>query len=135
MRVLWFVFLFSQVMFLFVLYAAKPEVYDFDSAKPALGENAAIVIVLGVLAIGNLGLSFAMKKYCFAQAAAEQNTRYVQTGLILACAFCESISLIGLVLAFAFSYQYFFLWFALGIFGILLHFPRRKDLIFASYKK
>jgi len=42
---------------------------------------------------------------------------------------------LGIVLAFAFAYQYFFAWFALGIIGILLHYPRRDDIVSASYKK
>jgi hypothetical protein len=37
-------------------------------------------------------------------------------------------------MAFAFSYQYFFLWFALGILGMILHFPKRDNLIAAAYK-
>jgi hypothetical protein len=47
---------------------------------------------------------------------------------------CEAISLLGVALAFAFSYQYFFLWFALGILGTILHFPKRDNLVAASYK-
>jgi hypothetical protein len=59
----------------------------------------------------------------------------VQTGLIIAVALCEASSLFGLTLAFAFDYQYFFLWIILGILGIALHFPRRSELHAASYKK
>ncbi len=132
---IWFALLFSQVMFLAVVFFAKPEVFRFDFNKPLLGENSAIVLAFAALAITNFGLSFVMKKRSYEQASAEQKIAYVQTGLILACAFCEAISLLGIILAFAFSYQYFFLWLALGILGILLHFPRRDDVIAAGYKK
>jgi hypothetical protein len=121
-------------MFIFVLTQAKTELFKFDSTAPILGENAIFVIPFAILAFVNLGLSFIIRKRCNEQAVVEQNPRLVQTGLVIACAFCEAISLLGMVLAFAFSYHYFFAWFALGIFGILLHFPRRADLIAASYK-
>jgi hypothetical protein len=133
--IIWIALLASQFMFLVVIFFAKPEVLRFDLSKPIFGENAVLVIAFAFLAITNFALSFIMKKRSFEQAVEKQHIAYVQTGLILACAFCEAISLLGMVLAFAFSYQYFFAWFALGICGFLLHFPRRDDVIAASYKK
>jgi hypothetical protein len=133
--IIWLALLVSQVMFLVVIFFAKPEIFKFDFNKPLFGENAVLVIAFAFLAITNFALSFIMKKRSFEQAVEKQQIAYVQTGLILACAFCEAISLLGMVLAFAFSYQYFFAWFALGILGFLLHFPRRDDVIAASYKK
>lgn len=133
--IIWFALLMSQIMFLVVIFMTKPEVFKLDFSKPLLGENAVLVIAFAVLALVNFGLSFVMKKRSYEQAATEQKIAFVQTGLIIACALCEAISLLGMVLVFAFSYQFFFLWFALGIFGILLHFPRRDSVIAASYKK
>jgi hypothetical protein len=133
--IIWFALLVSQILFLVVIFFAKPEVYKFDFSKPLLGQNPALIIPFAVLAITNFALSFIMKKRSYGQAVEKQEIAYVQTGLILACAFCEAISLLGMVLAFAFSYQYFFAWFALGILGIILHFPRRDDVVSASYKK
>lgn len=135
MVVIWFALLMSQIILLVVVYIAKPEVYKFDFNKPILGENAPVIIVFAVLAIANLVISFVMKKRSFQQAVEKQQIALVQTGQIMAYAFCEAISLLGIVLAFAFSYQYFIAWFALGILGIILHFPRRDDVIAASYKK
>jgi len=133
--IIWFALLMSQALFLVVVFFSKPEVFRIDFSKPLLGDNAAIVLAFAALALANFALSFIMKRRSFEQAVEKQELSYVQTGLVLACAFCESISLLGLVLAFAFAYQYFFLWFALGIIGIVLHFPRRDALIAASYKK
>lgn len=135
LAVIWFALLMSQVMFLVVILFAKPEVFTFDFAKPLFGENGLIVIVFAMLALANFALSFVMKRRAYEQAINHQRVALVQTGLILACAFCEAISLLGVVLAFAFAYQYFFLWFALGILGIILHFPSRKTIFAASYKK
>jgi len=133
--IIWFALLFSQIMLLVVVYFAKPEVYKFDFNKPLLGENPALVIAFAAIAVANLVLSFVLKKRSIEQAIEKQQIGLVQTGLILAYAFCEASSLLGMVLAFAFSYQYFFLWFGLGIIGVILHFPRREDVVAASYKK
>lgn len=134
LAIIWGILLLSQFMFIFVLTQATPELFKFDFSAPIFDENAIFVVAFAVMAIFNLVLSFVIKKRCYEQAAAEQKPQLVQTGLVIACAFCEAISLFGMVLAFAFSYKYFFAWFALGVFGILLHFPRRADLFAASYK-
>ncbi len=133
---IWFALLVSQITLLIVVFFAKPEVFRFDFSKPFFfGETPVLLFVFVLLAFVNFGLSFFMKKRSFAQAVETQKVAYVQTGLIVAFAFCESISLIGVVLAIAFAYQYFFLWIAFGILGIILHFPRREDVFAASYKK
>lgn len=135
MAIIWFAMLASQMLLLMVLFFAKPEAFQFDFSKSPLGENPMMTMMFAVLAISNLGLSFVFKRKYLNQAITEQKPALVQTAMILGCALCESISLFGLVLAFAFSYQYFFLWFALGIVGTILHFPKRENLIAASYKK
>ncbi|MCY7377001.1 MAG: hypothetical protein LH472_13665 [Pyrinomonadaceae bacterium] len=135
MSVLWFALLFSQIMLLVVLFFAKPEIFRFDFSKSLLGENAAVILALAFVGISTFLLSFVWRKRFLAQAVSEQKPALVQTALIIGGALCEAISLFGLVLAFAFSYQYFFLWFALGILGTILHFPKRDNLIAASYKK
>jgi F0F1-type ATP synthase membrane subunit c/vacuolar-type H+-ATPase subunit K len=135
MLMIWGALFASQFLFLVIIFFSKPEIFRFDFSKPLFGENPAIVIAFAALALTNLALSFVMKKRAVQQAIEKREVSYVQTGLVLACAFCESISLLGFVLAFAFSYQYFFLWFALGIVGIILHFPRRDDVMAATYKK
>lgn len=135
LAVIWFALLFSQVMLLVVVYFAKPEIFRFDFSKPLLGENPAITIVFALLAISCLVFSFVLSRKFLNQAAAAQNVALVQTALVVGCALCEAISLFGVVLVFAFTYQYFFLWFALGILGTILHFPKRDYLIDASYKR
>ena len=135
LKLIWFVLLFSQMMFLLVIFLAKPDIFRVDFSKPVSGgEFSMFVIVFAILAITNLMISFVLEKRCISQAIEKQDAQYVRLGLILGCAFCESISLLGMVLAFAFGYQYFFLWFALGISAIILHFPKRGNLIAANRK-
>jgi len=135
MAIIWFALLVSQLLLLVVLFFAKPEVFKFDFSKSLLGDKGMIIAVFALLAISNLALSFVFRKKFLNQAIAEQKPALVQTAMIIACALCEAVSLFGLVLAFAFSSQYFFLWFALGILGTILHFPRRENLIAASFKQ
>ena len=135
MAIIWSALLVAQLLFLIVLFFAKREVYNFDFSKPLLGENPIMVIALAVLGVLTFLLSFILQRKFVNQAINEQKPELVQTAMVIGCALCEATTLFGLVLAFALSYQYFFLWFALGILGTILHFPRRENLIAASFKK
>lgn len=133
--VLWFALFVSQFLFLVVLYFIKPELFSFDFSQPLLpGKFAIIVGIFALVAITNVAVSFLIRKKYLDQAVAEQNIHFVQTALITGCALCESVSLFGLMLAFVANYQYFFLWFILGIAAMIFHFPKRDNLIAASYK-
>jgi len=118
-----------------VLYFAKPELFRFDFSKPLLGENLIVVAIFGMMAIMNLFIGLFLRAQAVQRAIDEQKPSILQTGLILGLAFCESLSILGLVLAFAFNYQYFFLWFILAIIGMLLHYPKRQNYHDASFKK
>ena len=133
--IIWGALLMSQFMFLVVLFTTKPELFSFDFSKPLMTyENSILVIIVAVLGITTFVLSFVLSKKFLTQAINEQKPALVQTAMISACALCEATTLFGLVLAFAFTYQYFFAWFALGILGVILHFPKRDNLFAASYK-
>lgn len=134
-KIVWVVFLVSQVSLLMAVFLAKKDLFNFDSAQSLGGEEPIVPIILAMMALFNLGLSFFLKSQATARAVEAQNPKQVQTANILALAFCESISIMGVVLAFAFNYKYFFLWFALGIFGMLLHYPRRENFMAAGYAK
>lgn len=133
-KILWSAFLISQSVFFMVLYTAKPDLFKFDFSKPFLGENFIIVAVFGMMAIMNLFIGMFLRIQSVEKAIDEQNPHLLQTGLLIGLAFCESLSILGLVLAFAFDYQYFFLWFILAIIGMFLHFPRRQNYHNASFK-
>jgi uncharacterized membrane protein (DUF485 family) len=132
---IWAALFMAQFLFLVVIYFARPEVFRFDFSKPLLGENPPIVIILFVLAISNFVMSLVLKRKYLAQAEAEQSIGMVQNAMIVGCALCEGISIFGLLLVFMQSYQYFFVFFALAILGFILHFPRRSNVIAASYRR
>lgn len=133
--ILWGALLVSQFMFLVVIFFAKPEVFRFDFSKSLLGENVFLIIIFAVLGLTTFLTSFVLERKFLKEAVERQKPELVQTALVVSCALCEATTILGLVTVFAFSYQYFFGWFALGILGVLLHFPKRDNLFAASYKK
>lgn len=132
--ILWLALLVSQFLFLVLLYFIKPEVVRFDLSQPLLGSNAIAVALLGIFSVNNLVVSFRVRKRYLDQAVSEQNVGLVQTAVIIGCALCESVSLFGMVLALAFAYPYFWLFFVLGIVGTLFHFPSKKNVEAASFR-
>lgn len=134
--IIWGALLMSQFMLLLVIFLTKPALFSFDFSRPVSGgENLPLVIALGVLGLTTFTLSFILKKKFIDHAINAQKPAQIQSALIVGCALCESVTLFGVVLAFAADYQYFFAWFALGILGIILHFPKRDDFFAASYKR
>ena len=133
--VIWAAILTSQIMFLVVLFVTKKELFEFRFDQPFTGQSGSMILGFAVVALTCVGFSFAFKRRFFERAVEQQEPNLIQTGTITALALCEASSLIGLCLAFAFDYQYFFAWFILGIAGILFHFPRQNDLLAAGYKR
>ncbi len=135
LAVIWLALFMSQFSFLLVLYFAEPSVFEFDFSKPVLDQNAIIIAIFAVVGALNFALSFVLKKKFLDQAIDEQNVSLVQTAVIVGCALCESVSLFGMMLAFVAEYQYFFVWFFIGIVGMLFHFPKRDNVNAANFKK
>jgi hypothetical protein len=126
--VLWFALLSSQILFLVVVYLAKPELFAFDPSRSLLTDEPLITLVFGGIALVFLILSFVLSQQHMRRAIRDKDAGCVQTGLVLGCALSEIPSILGLILAFVFSHPYFYLWIILGAVGILLHFPRKSNL-------
>ncbi|MEZ5429475.1 MAG: hypothetical protein R2747_24740 [Pyrinomonadaceae bacterium] len=135
LMIIWFGLFMSQLMFFVLVFFAKPELFSLDLSRPALGGNPPIILIFFLLALSNLVLSLFLGKMFIDRAIEEQKVPLVQTAMIIGCALCESISLLGIFLAFILSYQYFFIWILLGIFGMTLHFPKRAHIQAAGFKK
>ena len=99
-----------------------------------VGSQPLVTLVFAIGGIAALMLGFVFRNQHMARAAVDHDASCVQTGLVLGCAFSEACSLLGVILALAFNYQYFWVWIGLGIIGILFHFPRRGNLHAAMYK-
>lgn len=133
--VVWAALLFSQFLFIPMIFMIKPEMMGLDLSKPMLGNEPIFTIALAFLSVMVLIASFVLRKKILARSVDQQDIGLVQSAVITGCALCESVSLFGFFSAFAFDYQYFFLFSAAGIGGTLLHFPKRDDVHSASYKK
>ncbi|CAN5336598.1 hypothetical protein BH10ACI2_BH10ACI2_18380 [soil metagenome] len=134
LMLIWAAMLFSQFMFVGLAFFVKPELLKFDLANPLLGDNPTMVMLFAAASVADLILSLVFRKKFLEKSVAEQNIATVQTALIFGCALSEAVSLFGLILAFAFGYQYFYIFSALGVIGIFLHFPRKNDVLAASFK-
>ena len=132
--IVWLALLTSQVLFFVLTWFIKPELFAHETPPPFFGTMPLVILVFAVSAIAFLLLSFVLSRQHMQRAVRDQDAGCVQTGLVLGCALSEIPSLLGLVLAFAFDYPYFYLWIALGTLGMLLHFPRKGNLDAASYK-
>lgn len=130
--VLWGALLGSQALFLGLVYALKPELFTLDFSQPLLGKHPIVIVLFAAAAITVFVLSFMLRNQHMRRAVIDQDAGCVQTGLLLGCALSEIASVLGMVLAFVFDYQYFFLWIALGLIGVLFHFPRRQNLLDAD---
>lgn len=135
LAIVWFALFVTQFIFMAVVYFKEPTLFKFDFSKPLLGEYSMIIIIFAIAAVFNLIISFALKKKFLAQSVKDQNIQFVKTAMIVGCAMCEVVSLLGLMLAFVAQYQYFFIWIAIAAVGMIFHFPSRNALIDASYKK
>ena len=132
---IWLALFVSQFVFLFVVYFIEPKAFEFDFSKPILDQNRIIIVIFAAAAIFNTFLSVILKKRFLDQSVKDQNVAFVQTAMIVGCALCETVTLFGLMLAFIAQYQYFFAWFALGMLGMLVHFPLRKNVINATSER
>jgi hypothetical protein len=129
---LWGALLTSQIIFLVIVYSIKPDLFTLDLTQPFLGKHPIVIVLFAAAATAVFVLSFLLRNQHMRRAVRDQDTSCVQTGLLLGCALSEISSILGLVLAFVFDYQYFFAWIALGLIGVLLHFPRRTNLLAAE---
>ena len=132
--IIWLVLLLSQLMFLAVTYFVKPLLFSIDLSKPPLGDKPLITLSFIASATVFFILSFVLARQHIKRAERDQDAGCVQTGLVLGCALSEVPSILGVLLAFVWEYQFFFLWIVMGFIGILLHFPRKSSLEAATYK-
>jgi F0F1-type ATP synthase membrane subunit c/vacuolar-type H+-ATPase subunit K len=124
---------------LLILWAAmltSIAVYAFVAffAAPAAGAGSP-VILLALVGAGLLPLaaSFFLKLIFLAQAARQRNPNLVHTAHIIAFALCDATAILGLVACFITRNTYSWALFVLAAAGMLLHVPRRAQILDALY--
>lgn len=133
--IIWAAMLFSQFLFLLVLFMVKRELFNFDLSQSLAGREPAMTIALAIAGIVTFAVSFIWRAKFIKRSIVEQKPGWVQSGMLVGIALSEATTLFGLMTAFLYDYPYFFLFIGLGILGILLHFPKRDDLMAASFKR
>lgn len=131
--ILWVALVVSQLLFLMVVYFAKPEVFTL-SRGPADTDSLPVIILLAAAALMAVGISFVIRSRTSKMSEAEQKPEILQSGLITALALCEASSLLGVFAAFAFNYSYFYFWIFVGVVAAILHFPRFSEVLAATYR-
>lgn len=125
MLILWFAFLSTIVIYLCLsLVIPRQE-------GP---ENRLLTFLLSAFSALLVVVSFAIKRKFLARAEETQEVRLVNTGFVLATAFCEAAALLGLLDLLVAQDRYYVVLIALAFVGLLLHFPRRSYWESASYK-
>lgn len=116
--------------FVFGLIAAPP--IGNEPGTPGKSLLAAGLTGLGaILAL----LSFPVKRKMLERSVENQDVGLVQKGMIVACALCEIAAVLGLIERLVLNSRNYYLLFVIAAIGIALHFPRRDQLLAASYKK
>lgn len=124
----------SQFLFLVLIYIVKPELMGLAPSDSETGRTPEIVFVLAVVSIVILVASFVIKRLLVRQAIKARATALIFVASIFGCSLCESVTLFGLLTAFVANYPYFYVFFAAGIIGTILHFPSQSSIDAASYK-
>ena len=124
--ILWFAFLMS-VVFYFAITIIVP--------RAATGQSDGMLFfVLAAAGASLVVFSVVLKRKLLGQSVEKQRPDLVQTAYIVALALCEAAGIFGLVLYFATTERLYYLLFILSGAGLLLHVPRRRHLLEASFK-
>ena len=116
---------------MFLIYYFLPAVIPWQQ-EPA---NELFRIIFNVMSPLLVAISFFVKRRFLARSVEAQDIRLVNTGFIVAAAFCEAGALLGLLDFLVAHDRYYFIPIVFALFGLVLHFPRRIHLEAASYKK
>ena len=129
MLILWFaLFMNIGVFFVFAVFMTR----DAGAARG----NATDYLSVVLLALGTFSVvaSFVVKKIFLTRSVDRQDLGLVQQGLIFACAMCEVSALLGLIGLLLTGNREYYILFLIAAGGEAAHFPRRDQLLAASYK-
>ena len=126
MVILWIGQVMSVVMFFLVT--------QFVEAPVNLPENNILSFVFAGVGTFCAIISFVVRARLLRQSVEKQDMALVQTPFITGRALCEVPAILGVVERFILPGQEYLLLLLIGGLAMLLHYPRRSDLLAASYK-
>ena len=119
MLFLWFAILMSMSLFLGLTVFVPSSNPEPNTTLSFLLIGAAFMLVVG---------SVLIKLRVVQRAIEKRDAAMLQTGYIVSFALCESAAIWGLVDHFVTGANYYYLSFALGVLGMLLHFPKKDHV-------
>jgi hypothetical protein len=126
MRILWTgIFLSLVIYYVFTLF----------NKGAADAQNTLVSFAFAAAGLFLVILSFPIKQKFLTQSVETQSMGLVQKGYIVALAVCEAAALLGLLDHFLTGNRYYYLLFIAAVAADLLHFPQRRHLQEASYKR
>ena len=131
MLILWFALLMSVVMFFVMTIVAAPAPLDRDRDAP----TSVILFALAGVGAFLVVLSFAVKQKMLQRSVEKQEPLLVQQAMIIACAMCEVSAVLGMFERFAIGSGDHYVLFLVSVIGIALHFPKRDQLLAASWNE
>ena len=129
MLILWIGQMMSLVMFLFFT-----QFIGDSSEEPAPAANNVVSFVFASVGSFSVIISFVVRSKLLQRSVEKQDPSLVQTAVIAGCALCEVPGLLGVVERFVLPGRDYLLLLAVSFVGMALHFPRRENLLAASYK-
>ena len=120
--ILWFAMCMSLIMYLVFIYLAPVE--------PAA--NRKLTLLLNTVGLIPVAASFLIKQILLEKAVTVQQVQQVHSAYIVSFAMCEVSGLLALLDYRITGSKYYYVGFAIGEIGLLLHFPRKQHLVDAS---
>jgi F0F1-type ATP synthase membrane subunit c/vacuolar-type H+-ATPase subunit K len=127
--VLWGALFFSVGLYFVLGLLAVP-----NSTSELTASDRTLAVVFSILSISVIIASLLMKRMLLRQSVAKQIPGLVQSAMIVGMALCESVALFGLLLRFVTHFDKFYWLFILAAVAMTLHFPRRANLMNATFK-
>ena len=125
LMIIWFALCMSLVMYLLFI-----RLVPVESAV-----NQKLSLMLNTLGLIPVAASFLIKQVLLGKATESQQVQLVHTAYILAFVLCEISALLGLFDNRVTGSNYYYIGFAIGGLGMLLHFPRKQHLIDAAQRQ
>ena len=126
MVILWIGQVMSVVMFFLVT--------QFVEAPADLPENKILSFVFAAVGTFCAIISFVVRATLLRQSVEKQDMALVQTATIAGRALCEVPAILGVIERFVLPGREYLLLLLISALAMLLHYPRRSDLLAASYK-
>lgn len=117
-RIVWAAMLASVVLYVPVAILVRPA---------ATAENTNVERVLMALAVAYVAASIPAKRWLLVQANAVDSQRLRDLALVVPLLLCEIAAITGLALRFAVGSTHYYVFLAVALIGMLLHFPRRAN--------